>query len=349
VHDFNNYNLGDNMVENQYKTTDHRHKRRQLLLSAGALISSLVVPCGALAQPAWPSKVITIIAPFTPGTGIDVLARILGPELSKHLGQPVIIENKPGASGNIGTEYVARAAPDGHTLMMTVNTFVMNPSVYKNVRYDPVKSFAPVAPTAVGALTFAVSPNFPATTLAEAIKLFKENPGKYFYASPGNGTPQHLAMELFKLNAGVDIVHAPYKGSAGAITDLLGGQVQAMILPVHSALAHAKTGKLRMLAITQDKRVEVAPDIPTLAEQGVRNADVSLWFGLMAPAGTPPAIVTRLNTEINQILTMPAIQEALDKQGLTPTPSTPDALGALVKNDMVRWADVVKRAKITAD
>ena len=338
------------MSTRQHKTSSHRNaKRRRLLLLAGALFSSFAVSGGAQAQPAWPTKAITIIVPFTPGTGIDVLARTLGPELSQRLGQPVIVENKAGASGNIGTEFVARAAPDGHTLMMPVNTFVMNPSLYKSVPYDPVKSFVPVASTAVGALTFAVNSNFPATTLAEAIKLLKDNPGKYAYASPGSGTPQHLSMELFKLDAGVDILHVPYKGSAGAITDLLGGQVQAMILPVHSALSHAKSGKLRMLAVTQDKRVAVAPDVPTLVEQGVKNSNVDLWFGLLAPAGTPPAIVTRLNTEVNQILAVPAIRQALDQQGLTPTPGTPDALGALIKNDVVRWADVVKRAKITAD
>jgi tripartite-type tricarboxylate transporter receptor subunit TctC len=338
------------MRESRYRAPDEFSRYRRRLLQLGvALASAIALPHAVLAQAAWPSKPITIVVPFTPGTGIDVLARTLGPELGKRLGQPVIVENKPGASGNIGTEFVARSAPDGNTLMMTVNTFVMNPSLYKKLPYDPVKSFTPVAPTAVGAMTFAVNANFPARTLTEAIKVFKDNPGKYAYASPGNGTPQHLAMELFKLSTGVDILHVPYKGSAGAITDLLGGQVQAMILPVHSALPQARTGKLRMLAVTQEKRVGVAPDVPTFAEQGVRNADVALWFGLMAPAGTPPAIVARLNTEINQILAMPAVHEALDKQGLMPTPGTPDALGMLIKNDLVRWADVVKRAKISTD
>lgn len=338
------------MAENLNEEPDNLNRRRRRFLQlGGALASGLVLPGAVLAQPAWPSKPITIIVPFTAGTGIDLLARTLGPELGKRLGQAIIVDNKPGASGNIGTEFVARAAPDGNTLMMTVNTFVMNPSLFKNVPYDPVSSFVPVAPTAVGALTFAVNPDFPARTLTEAIKIFKDNPGKYAYASPGKGTPQHMAMELFKLSTGVDILHVPYKGSAGAITDLLGGQVQAMILPVHSALQQAKTGKLRLLAVTQDTRVAVAPEVPTFTEQGVRNADVSLWFGLVAPAGTPSAIVTRLNTEINQILAMPAIHEALDKQGLMPTPGTPNALALLIKNDLVRWADVVKRAKISAD
>lgn len=323
-------------------------QRRRRMLMIGAL-ACLALPSAAFGQDAWPSKAITIIVPFTPGTGIDVLARTLGTKLSQRLGQPVIVENKAGASGNIGTEAAARAAPDGHTLLMTVNTFVMNASMSKNVPYDPVKSFVPVAPTALGALTFAVNPSVPAKTLSEAVKLFKDNPGKYSYASPGNGTPQHLAMELLKLNTGADLLHVPYKGSAGAITDLLGGQVQAMILPVHSALAHAKAGKLRLLAVAQDKRVPHAPEVPTFAEQDVTHSNVDLWYGMLAPAGTPTAVVMRLNSEINQILAMPDVSDTLDKQGLVPTPGKPEALGALVKNDLARWADVIKRANISAD
>jgi tripartite-type tricarboxylate transporter receptor subunit TctC len=326
----------------------HRFGRRRILLACAALAAQ-AIPLSTLAQDNWPTRPITIVVPFTPGTGIDVLARALGQKLSQRLGQPVIVENKPGASGNIGTESVAKAAPDGYTLLMTVNTFVMNPGMFKSVPYDPVKSFTPVAPAAVGALTFAVTPSFPAKSLSEALRLFKDNPGKYAYASPGNGTPQHMAMELFKLNTGADILHVPYKGSAGAITDLLAGQVQAMILPVHSALAHAKAGKIRMLAVAQEKRVQVAPEVPTFAEQGIRNSEVDLWYGLLAPAATPPAVVNRLNAEINQILAMPDVRETLDKQGLAPTPGNPEALGTLVKNDLVRWADVIKRAKITAD
>jgi tripartite-type tricarboxylate transporter receptor subunit TctC len=303
----------------------------------------------AMAQSAWPAKPIKIIVPFTPGTGIDVLARTLGQKLSERLGQPVVVDNKPGASGNIGTGSVATSAADGYTLLMTVNTFVINPSLYKNVPYDPIKSFVPVAPAAVGALTFAVHPSFPAKTLAEAVKLFKANPGKYSYASPGSGTPQHLAMELFKLNTGTDILHVPYKGSAGAITDLLGGEIQAMVLPVHSALTHAKAGRIRMLAVAQDKRASIAPDVPTFAEQGVTNSNVDLWYGLMAPSGTPAAVVDKLNGEVNAILAMSDVREALDKQGLTPIPGKPEALGTLAKNDFVRWAEVIRKAKITAD
>jgi tripartite-type tricarboxylate transporter receptor subunit TctC len=319
------------------------------VILGAAAVAALALPMTGTAQTAWPAKPIKIIVPFTPGTGIDVLARTLGQKLSERLGQPVVVDNKPGASGNIGTGGVATAAADGYTLLMTVNTFVINPSLYKSVPYDPIKSFVPVAPAAVGALTFAVHPSFPAKTLAEAVKLFKANPGKYTYASPGSGTPQHLAMELFKLNTGTDILHVPYKGSAGAITDLLGGEVQAMVLPVHSALSHAKTGRIRMLAVAQEKRATIAPDVPTFSEQGVPNSSVDLWYGLMAPTGTPAAVVDKLNGEINSILALSDVRETLDKQGLTPTPGKPEALGALVKNDFARWAEVIRKAKITAD
>jgi tripartite-type tricarboxylate transporter receptor subunit TctC len=326
----------------------HLRQRRRILLLAGAAAAA-ALPAIGLAQPAWPVRPITIVVPFTPGTGIDVLARTLGQKLAQRLGQPVLVDNKPGASGNIGTGSVANAVPDGYTLLMTVSTFVMNPSLFKSVPYDPVKSFVPVAPTATGAQVFVVHPSFPANTLADAVKVFKSSPGKYSYASPGSGTPPHMAMELFKLNTGIDMLHVPYKGSAGAITDLLGGEVQAMVLPVNAALGHARTGKIRMLAVAKDKRIAVAPDTPTFAEQGVPNTDVDLWFGLLAPAGTPAAVVAKLNSEINQILAMSDVHEALDKQGLIPAPGRPEALGTLVKNDFVRWADVIRKAKITGD
>lgn len=335
-------------MNNQTHNTQVRFNRRHMLLLAAAIVST-ALSASAIAEAAWPSRPITIVVPFTPGTGIDVVARVLGPKLSQRLGQPVIVDNKPGASGNIGTVSVANAAPDGHTLLMTVSTFVMNPNLFKSVPYDPVKSFTPVAPTATGAQAFVVTPSFPAKTLAEAIKVFKANPGKYSYASPGSGTPPHLAMELVKLNTGIDVLHIPYKGSAGAITDLLSGQVQAMILPINAALGHVKSGKLRMLAVAQDKRVAVAPGVPTFPEEGLPNTDVGLWFGLLAPAGTPAAIVARLNSEINRILAMPDVSDALDKQGLIPAPGRPEALGSLVKADFARWSDVIRKANISAD
>lgn len=334
------------------KKSPHSPRRRSVLAVAAGLVASTalcMLPAASHASDAWPSHPLTIIVPFTPGTGIDVLARTIGQKLGPRLGQSIVVENRPGASGNIGTADVANAKPDGYTLLMTVNTLVMNASLYKHLPFDPVKSFVAVAPAARGALTLAVNPAFPAKTLSEAIDQFKAHPGKFTYASPGKGTPQHMAMELFKLHTGTDVLHVPYKGSAGAITDLIGGQVQAMILPVHSALNLAKGGKLRMLAVAQPQRASVAPEVPTFDEQGVHGADVDLWYGLMAPAGTPPDVVARLNKEVNAILTMPDVQATLEKQGLNPMTGSADILANLVKTDLVRWADVVKRAKISAD
>lgn len=319
--------------------------------AAGAAAAALIAAAAAApAQAAaWPARPVTIVVPYTAGTSMDTLARIIGPKLSQKLGQPIIVENRPGASGNIGTGYVAHAAPNGYTLLMTVITFVMNPKLHKSVPYDPLTSFAPIGRVADGALVFAVNPGFPARTLTEAIKVFQAHPGKYAYASPGNGTPQHLAMELFKLHTGVDIMHVPYSGSAGAITDLLGGQVQAMILPANTALALKQSGKLRVLAAAQEQRIPVMEDVPTFAEYGVHGADVSLWFGMLAPAHTPAGIIDRLNHEIGQILAMPEIKSSLDKQGLTVAPDTPREFGALIASDYARWTEVIKKAGIKAN
>lgn len=311
--------------------------------------AALLTAAPARAAAPWPARPITIVVPYTAGTSMDTLARIIGPKLSQKLGQPIIVENRPGASGNIGTGYVAHATPDGYTLLMTVITFVMNPRLHKSVPYDPLTSFEPIGRVADGALVFAVNPGFPARTLSEALAAFRAHPGKYAYASPGNGTPQHLAMELLKLHTGVDIMHVPYSGSAGAITDLLGGQVQAMILPANTALPLKQSGKVRVLAAAQPQRIPVMNDVPTLAESGVHGADVSLWFGMMAPARTPASIVERLNREINRILAMPEIKTSLDKQGLTVAPDTPKEFGALIASDYARWTEVIKKAGIKAN
>src|SRR4030095_10571910 len=233
---------------------------------------------------------ITIVVPFTAGTGIDILARILGEELQQRWGQAVNIENRPGARGNIGSQYAATRGPDGHTLMMTVNTFVMNVSLFKSVPYDPQKSFAPIAEVAVGALALAVHPSLKATSAQGLVALAKANPGALTYASPGRGTPQHLAMELLKLTAQIDLVHVPYSGSAGAVRDLVGGHVGAMFIPLHTVLPLSQDNHVRVLAIGSEKRSSLAPEVPTLAEAGVTGFEVDLWYALLAPAGTPADI-----------------------------------------------------------
>jgi len=233
--------------------------------------------------------------------------------------------------------------------LLTANTLVTNAQLQKNVTYDPVKSFTPIAPLAITSLAFAVTPNFPGKSLEELVRLAKAAPGKFTYASPGNGTPQHLAMELFKASTGTDILHVPYKGSAGAVTDLLGGQVDMMIYPLHFALEHARGGRIRLLGVAQARRVAKAPEVPTFREQGIGGADVDAWYGLFAPAGLPAAITERIGGEVTQLLAMPAVLATLDTQGLSATPGKAAQLGALVQGDTARWGELIRRARITMD
>jgi len=287
--------------------------------------------------------------PFTPGTGIDILARTIGEEIRQRWNQTVVVDNKPGASGNIGTQAAARAKPDGLTLLMTVNTFVMNASLFKSIPYDPVTSFVPIAEVATGAVALAVLPSVPADSARTFIEHAKKQPGEVTYASPGVGTPQHLAMELFKLTTQINVRHIPYKGSAGAVTDLTGGHVHAMFLPVHTALPFAEKQRIRILAVGSNERSPLAPDVPTLAEQGVTGFEVDLWYGLLAPAGTPRDIIDQYNAVVNEILRDPKVVETLSKQGLTPVGGTPERLAELVAKDRDRWAKVVQEAGITPE
>jgi tripartite-type tricarboxylate transporter receptor subunit TctC len=292
---------------------------------------------------------IFLVVPFTAGTGPDILARVLGEELRQRWGQAVVVENKPGASGNIGTQAAARATPDGHTLLMTVNTFVMNASLFKTVPYDPQKSFMPIAELATGALALVVHPSLGVSSVEEFVAAAKARPGEINYASPGRGTPQHLAMELFKLTMKADIKHIPYPGSAGAVKDLVGGHVQAMFLPVHTALPLAQDKQIRILAVGSEKRAPQAPDVLTLAEQGVAGFDVDLWYGILAPAGTPQPIIDRYNAAMNEILAQPNVRAALEKQGLLPRGGPPKRLADLIARDQPRWANVVREAGITPE
>ncbi|MET0682392.1 MAG: tripartite tricarboxylate transporter substrate binding protein [Casimicrobiaceae bacterium] len=303
----------------------------------------------ASAQAPYPNRSIRIVVPYTAGTGIDILARLTGQKLSDRLKVPVVVDNRPGASGNIGTEAVTKASPDGYTLLMTASTHVTNAALQASVPYDPAKSFTPIGPTAVGNLALVVHPAVPARTAQELVALAKAEPGRLNYASPGSGTPHHLAMELFKLHFSVDLTHVPYKGTAGAVTDLLGGQVQVMFLPVHVALGHAQAGKLRMLAAGGASRSPVTPDVPSLADVGVRDIDVDIWYAMLAPAGLPKDQVALLNAEMNAILVDPDVRETLLKQGLIPTPGRPEDLARLIETDLDRWTKIVRTARIKAD
>jgi tripartite-type tricarboxylate transporter receptor subunit TctC len=245
---------------------------------------------------------------------------------------------------------VAKSPPDGYTLLMTASTFIMNRSLFKSIPYDPVADFAPVAPLAVGQLALVINPSVKARTVKEFIALAKGSPGAMSYGSPGNGTPHHLAMELFKATVGINLLHVPYKGTAGATQDLLGGQISAMFLPVHVALPLVAAGKLNMLAAGGTQRTTVTPDIPSLGEAtGVRDIDTDIWYGLYAPARTPPAVIGILNRTVNALLKTPDVADALQKQGLQPTGGTAEQLDRMTKADLERWAKVVRDAGIQPD
>jgi tripartite-type tricarboxylate transporter receptor subunit TctC len=323
---------------------------RRLVPIVALFGASIIVCAAALAQDAYPSRPIKIIVPFTPGTGIDILARTLGERMGQDLKTSVVVENRPGASGNIGTEAVAKSAPDGYTLLMTANTIVLNRSLFKSIPYDPINDFTPVAPLAIGRLALVTNASVPAKTVTEFVALAKREPGKLNYGSPGNGTPHHLAMELFKSKTGIDVVHVPYKGSAGAVSDLLGGQINVMFLPVHVALPYVESGKLNMLAAGGNARASVTPNVPSLAEaSSVRDVDTDIWYGLYAPAGTPQNVVSTLNREVNALLKSSDVAETLGKQGLQPTGGTVDQLAQVTKTDLDRWSVVVRDAKIQPD
>ncbi|MCY1510379.1 hypothetical protein D9M68_447550 [compost metagenome] len=312
--------------------------------------AALLVAASAAAAHAWPDQPVTLVVPYTPGTGIDLIARQLSARLPAVLGQPVIVENLAGASGNIGSEKVARARPDGYTLLVQVNTLVMNKGLYKSLAYDPVADFTPVSQTSWGTLLLVTNPSTQkAGSLAQLVATAKANPGKLTYATPGVGTPHHLSMALLMQGTGTDLLHVPYKGTAGAVTDLLGGRIDAMFLPVHVALQHIQAGKLKALATGSGHRLPQLPDVPTLAEAGVTADNVDMWYGVLAPKGTPANVVARLNTEIAAVLKSPEVAKSFESQGMVPASSTPAAFGALIQKDAQRWATVVKKGNITAD
>jgi len=295
-----------------------------------------------------PDGPVTVIVPYTAGTGPDILARLIGPPMQARLGQPFVVDNRAGASGVIGTQAVARAAPDGRTLMMQANTFVMNASLFPQVPYDPVRAFAPVALLARGDLALVVNPDVPARDARALAELARARPGTVDYASPGNGTPHHLSMALFAQAARIELNHVPYRGTAPAIGDLIGRRVAAMVLPIHVAMPLAQAGQIRVLAVGSEARSAAAPDVPTLAEAGFPGVQADLWFGLLGPAGLPDDLVRRMNDGLNAWLAEPAAAGALRAQGMVPTPSTPEEFGRLVARDHARWAAVIREAGITA-
>ena len=314
-----------------------------------SLLLGLMVAAGP-ARAAWPEQPVTLVVPYTPATGIDIVARQLAARLPKVLGQPVIVENVPGASGNIGSERVARARPNGYTLLVQVCTLVMNKSLFKTLTYDPVADFTPVALTSWGTLVLVTNPAVQhVDSVAQMVAAAKAAPGRLTYATPGIGTPHHLAMALLAQKAGIEIEHVPFKGTAGALTELLAGRIDYMFLPVHVALPQVQAGKLRVLASGSDKRLPQLPNVPTLAEAGLDVGSVDMWYGVLAPKGTPPEIVARLTAAIDDVLAQPDVARAFEAQGMVPAHATPAAFGQLIARDAVRWAEVVRAGKITAE
>ena len=305
---------------------------------------------GAAAQDAaFPTRAVQFVVAYTPGTGADILARAFGPKLTERWQVSVVTDNRPGATGTIATEFVAKAPPDGHTLLFVATSFGTTPALRPNLPFDPVKSFAPVALIATSGLGVVVHPQLPVKSLKDFIDLAKRRPGDLYYSSPGNGGPQHLAMELLKLETGINIVHVPYKGFAGAITDVVAGHVQAMVSALQSAHAQVSSGRLRMLAVMSGERSTAFPGVPTMKEAGLPSLEIYTWYGTFAPAGTSTAVVARINGDINALLRQPDMQELLARQGMVPAGGPSVRLGDLVRKELPRWKRVVDAAKIKAD
>ena len=317
---------------------------RQIVSVAVGAAMLVALPAAVLAQQ--PGRPITIVVPFTPGSGPDILARLIGEEIQARWSQPVVVDNKPGASGNIGTQFAARSSPDGHMILMTTSPFTNNASLFKTLPYDPVTSFDPIVLVATGALALTVHPSLPVKTAQEIIAYAKERPGQLNYGSPGVGTPHHLAMELFKLQTKTDLKHIPYRGSAGATQDLAGGHVSAGFQAVHVALPLVQAGQLRLIGVASLERMPAAPDVPTLDSQGVTGFDVPIWYGMLAPAGTPSDILTRYNTALNEILRSPQVVDKLGKQGLVTIGGTAVSFAELIKRERDKWEKVVTEAGI---
>jgi tripartite-type tricarboxylate transporter receptor subunit TctC len=318
-------------------------------LLCGGIAAALAGAAAAQQPTAYPTRTVTIVVPYTPGTGADILSRTLGPRLAERWKVAVVTDNRAGATGNIGTEFVAKSAPDGYTLLFPATSFGTNPAIHAKLPFDPVKSFTPVALVATSVMSVVVSPKLGVASLREFLDAARGQPGKLHYASPGTGGVQHLAMELLKLETGVNVVHVPYKGMGGAINDLVGGHVQAGIVALQTAAPYAQSGKLRMLAVMSAERSPAFADVPTLKELGFPSLEVETWYALFAPAGTPATVVATVNTEVNALLAEPDLRELLAKQGMIPAGGPPERLGDLVKRELARWSRVVAAAGIKAD
>ncbi len=318
------------------------------------MLALLAAACTAFAAPAalaqkFPDKPIRFIVPFPPGGGNDILARAIAPKMGEFLGQPVVIDNRAGAGGNIGTDLAAKSAPDGYTIVIASNQVTINPWLYAKLPFDIEKDFVAVAQAASVPMVLAVHPSVPANTLKEFIALAKTSPGKFNHGTPGNGTPQHIAFEVFNHAAGVQVTHIAYKGTGPAIADLIGGQVQSAIGTMASLEQHVKAGKLRALGVTTPKRSPAMPNVPTVAEAGLPGFEVPLWYSILAPAGTPKEIVARLSGEVARALAVPETRERLTAQGFDVNYLNPEQMSDLIKHDIARWQKSIKDIGLKLD
>lgn len=326
-------------------------KRQALaLLAAAATIAAAVLPLTASAQANWPGKPITYVVPFPPGGTTDTLARLIGQRLGQALGTTVVVENRPGAGGNIGSDFAAKAAPDGYTILGgTISSHAINASLYPKMPYDVVKSFAPITLIGTNANVLVVSAGSPFMTVKDIVAEARARPDTLAFASAGNGTSQHLAGELFKSLAGIKLTHIPYKGSGPAIQDVMAGQVPMMFDTTVVAAQHIDSGKLRALAVTSAKRIKSMPNVPTMAEAGVAGYELESWQAIFAPANTPKPIVDRLYREISAIIKTPDMQARLEKLGMEPSGMAPEQFAGFQRSEIGKWARVVKAADIRID
>jgi tripartite-type tricarboxylate transporter receptor subunit TctC len=316
---------------------------------ARTAIAAAIAISAPLHAETYPSKPVRMIIAVPPGGPADTLSRLIQPKLTEAMGQTFVLDNRPGANGNIAYEMAARAVPDGYTIVAVAAGVAINPSLYRDVRFDPLKDFAPLSLGITVPNILVVHPSVGARSIRELIDLAKARRGELVFASAGNGTSGHLALELFKSSAGIDLVHVPYKGGGPALADLIGGQVQALFSIALTAMPQVKAGKVRALAITSGKRSAVAPELPTVAESGIPGFEVLGWFGWLAPARTPQPIVTRLNREMVRILDDPAMHDRLVGLGSDPAPSTPQQFAAFIRSEHDKWAAVIKKAGIRLD
>lgn len=326
----------------------------QTLIDRGSIITALIgaciaaAPSFALAQ-AFPSKPVRIVVPFAPGGAVDTIARVIGEKMREQMGQPVIVENHPGASANIGAEIVAKAPADGYTILLGANALATNPTLFPKLAFNYTTDFAPIGRVGYAPVVLVVPTDSPYKSLKDLLAAAKKEPGRLTYASAGNGSSNHLAGEMLKAAAAIDTLHVPYKGGAPALTDLLGGRINYMLLNPVEVLPHVKSGKVRALGVSNDKRLAILPDVPTMSEAGLAGFEASVWWGFVAPAKTSHDAIVRLNAELNKALADPGVRTRLNDLGVVLTPSTPEQLGGFLKSEVERWMKVIKTSNIQAD